>query len=122
MNSSSAINKVSSKIGAPVNFGYPDSTEFKGKIINRSFIEATAWHGGKTIDVIDLIQFSEPRKFQAVRFGYYNIIDGKQEKIQWASRGGLAETVDDLKKLLVKTAREQPWFQNLLKDVITECK
>ncbi|MFA5414012.1 MAG: hypothetical protein WC295_00850 [Methanoregula sp.] len=112
--------KVLEKIGNPVNFDYPDKPQFNGHIKDRCVMLASSWQGGKSADVVDLIEFTEPENFTAIRFGYYNIRGDNEDKLQWASVGALTEKVDDMKELFVKTAREKEWFRCLLEDVVKQ--
>jgi len=120
MKKSSAEKKVLDKIGNKVNFDYPNKPQFSGRLKDRCVILASSWQGGKTADVVDLIEFTEPEHFDAIRFGYYNIKDENEGKLQWASVGALTEKKDDMKELFVKAAREKEWFRALLEDVLIQ--
>jgi len=83
---------------------------------------SSSWQGGEAADVIDLIEFTEPKPFDAIRFGYYNITGPNHDKLRWASVGALTEKTDELKDLFIKAAREKTWFRELLEEVLIKAK
>lgn len=66
-------------------------------------------------DVVDIIEFEEPKKFVALRFGYYKL---KDRKLRWASQATLTEPLEVYKKLFVNAAREIELFRNFLRTVL----
>jgi len=52
------------------------------------------------------------KKFEAIRFGYYRLKNGK---LKWASQITLTEPIEVYKKLFVKAAKEKEWFKKIPK-------
>lgn len=115
------INKILSRIGKPVTFKYPgEEGTSHGILRDRSVFESHChpkcvpyW------DVVDLIEFEgegahEP---ECIRIGYYR---KPGEKLNWGSQTTITEPVSVWKKMLIKAAREKPWFRKLLDDVMRE--
>lgn len=81
------------------------------------FMPPSIWVKVPYWDVVDIIEFEEPKKFVALRFGYYRLKDGK---LRWASQTTLTEPLEVYKKLFVKAAREIGIFRNFLRTVLKE--
>ncbi|MHA1505878.1 MAG: hypothetical protein ACTSR0_01615 [Candidatus Asgardarchaeia archaeon] len=111
--------KILSCIGKKVKFNYPEG-KYYGKLKDRCILYApSSWTKVPYWDVVDLIEFEEPERFEAIRFGYYRL---KQGKLKWASQTTLTEPIEVYKKLFVKAAIEKVWFRNFLKEVLEEVK
>ena len=111
------MRKIKGRIGKKVRFKYPEGI-YKGKLIDRCILYAPSeWVEVPYWDVVDLIQFETPKKFKAMRFGYYRFKNGK---LKWASQTTLTEPLEIYKKLFVKAAREMKWFKEFLEEVIQE--
>lgn len=112
--------KILSRIGKRVKFNYPKGEgTYYGKLKDRCVLRVPSWTGVPYWDVVDLIEFEEPKRFEAIRFGYYRLKNGK---LKWASQTTLTEPIEVYKKLFVKAAKEKEWFKKFLKEVLEEAK
>lgn len=112
--------KILSRIGSKVNFNYPSpEPRFSGVLKDRCVMYVPSWTDVAYWDVVDLIEFSKPEKFKAMRFGYYRKAKGK---LGWASQTTLTEPIETYRELFVKAAKEKKWFKTFLEDVLKELK
>jgi hypothetical protein len=112
--------RILNRIGSDVHFAYPSpEPHFQGKLKDRCVMWAPSWTGVPYWDVVDLIEYTKPKKFLALRFGYYR---KSKRKLIWGSQTTLTEPIKTFKELFVKTAREKKWFKDFLEDVLDEVK
>jgi hypothetical protein len=112
--------QILSRKGGRVRFKYPKGEiHFQGVLKDRCVMFAPSWTGVPYWDVIDLIQFTEPKRFEALRFGYYRKSKGK---LRWASQTTLTEPIETFKALFIKAVREKDWFKRFLQDVLKEAE
>lgn len=109
---------ILSRIGSRVRFKYPEG-HFQGILKDRCVMPAPSWTGVPYWDVIDLIEFMEPKRFEALRFGYYRKSRGK---LRWASQTTLTEPIKTLKALFIKAVKEKEWFRKFLQEVLKEAE
>jgi len=120
---SDMVERIMSRVGKTVRFKYPvngKTITVKGVLKDRVVVEAPSWSGipYPYYDVVDLIEFEiEGRKFEALRFGYYRVKNGR---LNWASQTTLTEPLEVWKKILI-TACRRPWFRRLLEEVLEAC-
>ena len=100
-------------------FAYPKGEgEYYGKLKARCVLYAPSmWVKVPYWDVVYIIEFEEPKKFVALRFGYYRLKGGK---LRWASQTTLTEPLEVYMKLFVKAAREIELFGIFLRTVLNE--
>ena len=110
--------KILGRVGRKVKFRYPgNGCVYTGRLKDRCVLRAPSWTGTPYWDVVDLIEFGEPERFEALRFGYYRWSGGR---LIWASQTTLTEPLDVYKSLFVKAAREKEWFRRFLREVLEE--
>ena len=106
--------------GRRVKFNYPEGEgAYYGKLKDRCVLRVPSWTGVPYWDVVDLIEFERPERFEAIRFGYYRLKNGK---LIWASQTTLTEPIEVYKKLFVRAAKEMEWFKKFLEEVLEEVK
>ncbi len=110
--------KILSSIGEEVKYKYPSGEGvYRGQLKDRCILHVPSWTNVPYWDVVDLIEFEEPKRFEALRFGYYRLKDGK---LRWASQTTLTEPFEVYKKLFIKAAKEKEWFRKFLYEVLEE--
>jgi len=104
--------KILSKIGEPVKFGYPKFGKMKGILVDRVVMHNKSITRVKDMfRVIDLIEFGvHGGKEQLVRFGYY-IYEG--EKLRWGSQTTYSDTPNAVAALFIM-ACGRPWFKDIM--------
>jgi hypothetical protein len=106
------------RIDRKVRFKYPKpEPHFQGILRDRCVMYAPSWTGVPYWDVVDLIEFIEPKKFKVLRFGYYRKSKGR---LIWASQTTLTEPMETFKALFKKAVKEKEWFKRFLEDVLKE--
>lgn len=111
---------ILSRVGTEVHFAYPKPEPlYQGILKDRCIMWAPSWSGVPYWDVVDLIEFTKPKKFKAMRFGYYRKSGGK---LRWASQTTLTEPIETFKELFVKAAKQKKWFKEFLEDVLKTAK
>ncbi len=110
--------KILSVIGNRVRFKYPGSEgERNGVLADRTVDRANPDETGVPYwSVVDLIEFREVQG-KWIRFGYYR---RPHEDLNWASQTAATFPMESWKRLFVKTARQKPWFRELLQRIIDE--
>jgi len=110
--------KILSRKGKKVYFKYPKpEPRFRGVLKDRCVMLAPSWTGVPYWDVVDLIEFDEPKKFRALRFGYYRKSKGR---LIWASQTTLTEPIITFKALFKKAVKEKEWFKRFVEDVLRD--
>ena len=115
------IDKILSRIGNKVSFKYPGiEGDKQGVLKDRAVVESTNEIGTVPYwDVVDLIEFKGEKEPEWIRIGYYR---KPKQTLNWGSQTTIAEPVSIWRKIFVNTAREKPWFRDLLEDVMNELK
>ena len=107
--------KLKKPIGKRVLFTYPNGEEPKTGILrDRCWMRSGYPDEVPYWDVIDLIQFDDEES-PWLRVGYYRMA---KDTPRWASQTTLTDRIETWEELMVKAAREKPWFRNLLEKVM----
>ena len=109
--------KLQKAIGKRVHFTYPKGEEPKTGILkDRYVMRSNAECADELLywNVVDLIQFQN-EETPWLRFGHYRMA---KDTPLWANQTTLCDRLDTWEELLVKTAREKPWFRKLLEKVM----
>ena len=119
LNETDLVKKMQEPIGKPVSFTYPlGEKRRRGVLKDRSITRSNAEHPDEVPywNVADLIEFSgEPERW--LRFGYYRMPKGR---LNWASQTTATFRFSEWRRLMVKAAKEKPWFRELLQDVMRD--
>ena len=115
------VAKILEQIGKGVSFQYPGTEGHqKGVLKDRAVVRSNPSTSGVPYwDVVDLIEFPEEYEQEWIRIGYYRK-PGKH--LVWGSQTTITEPINTWKRLLVKAAKEKPWFKKLLEDVMNELR
>src|SRR5690242_4451908 len=109
--------KILDCIGQKVHFKYPVGEDPRSGILkDRVTMQSNAtpeevipyWN------VVDRIKFDKDQS-SWIRFGYYRLSKGV---LRWASQTTLCDREDTWVELMVKAAKEKPWFRDLLVKVV----
>ena len=113
------IEKIMRPVGKSVSFQYPgDEGHKKGILRDRAVMVSNPTENGVPYwDVVDLIEFPEEDEQNWIRIGYYR---KPKENLVWGSQTTITEPISIWKRLLVKAAREKPWFRALLEQAVDE--
>jgi hypothetical protein len=113
--------KIYQAIGTKVKYSFPvNEGRKKGILKDRIVINSNPRTSGVPYwDVVDLIEFPEELHKQWIRIGYYR---GNTDNLVWGSQTTISEPIKVWKRILVQTAKQIPWFHELLKDVMKELK
>jgi len=103
-------------VGQPVVYTCPERV-LQGILKCRSVTVSGSAPGSVTYwDVVDQIEFDgEPESW--IRIGYYREVG---DKLRWASQTTITEPASIWKRILLTAGREQPWFRELLEDVMKD--
>jgi hypothetical protein len=106
-------------IGKRVTFKYPGTEGHKhGVLTDRTVCVAGSNDAGVPYwNVIDLINFQDDPRNPWMRLGYYRRKDGR---LIWGSQTTATFTRDEWKELFTQSAKEKPWFQRFLREVLAE--
>lgn len=113
------LERMRKPIGKPVTFLYPAGEKHKKGILkDRSILASNPDGPGVPYwDVVDLINFPEEAEPLWLRIGYYR---KPKENLVWGSQTTITEPISIWKRLLIHAASEQPWFRQLLVEVVSE--
>lgn len=113
------IAKILKAVGRRVSFRYPGAEKHKsGHLKDRAVVRSNPGARGVPYwDVVDLIEFKGEKNPEWIRIGYYR---KSKSRLQWGSQTTITEPVKTWKRLLVKAAKQKPWFRTLLQSVIVE--
>lgn len=109
--------KLRKPVGRRVHFIYPKGEQPKSGILkDRCVVRSNAGYPDEVPywDVIDLIQFDDEDS-PWLRVGYYRMAKATP---LWASQTTLTDRIETWEELMVKSAREMPWFRRLLERVM----
>ncbi len=110
--------KILSKIGEEVKFGYPGKEGKRyGELIHRIIVHENKVGNISYWDIVDFIKFKDENTIR-MRIGYYR----KKRVLRFAGQNTITEPLHIWKKIFVNAAKDKDreWFRNLLKDVIKE--
>jgi hypothetical protein len=111
------LERMRKPVGKPVIFTYPEG-QIQGILKARSILASNPSGPGVPYwDVVDLIEFKDEPEQQWLRIGYYR---KPKDTLVWGSQTTITEPIGTWKKLLVHAASEQPWFRQLLEEVVSE--
>ena len=115
------IQKMLKCVGRKVAFKYPAGEKHKsGILISRAVVRSNPRIRGVPYwDVVDLIRFQNEQNPKWIRIGYYRVPKGR---LQWGSQTTITEPVKTWKRVLIKAAKQKPWFRDLLMSVVAELK
>ncbi|WP_032913951.1 hypothetical protein [Leptospira santarosai] len=118
MDSDQIIIEILNKIGNQVNFTYPGKEGQKhGTLEDRSVIESANFpYAVPYWDAVDLIKFENEKEYW-MRIGYYR---KPKDKLVWGTQTTITEPLSIWKKIIIQTAKEKPWFRELLSEVTKE--
>jgi hypothetical protein len=118
MNKEELLNKIKRPIGHKVKFKYPDNEENKLGILKERVIIKSNNIAEKVqyYDVVDLIEFEKVNELW-MRIGYYRT---PNDTLVWGSQTTICEPLSVWKDIMITAAKEQPWFKELLNDVMKE--
>lgn len=108
-----------SKIGAPVNFTYPEGPPRKGKLLDRYVIFDSDDDSVVYWDVIDLIGFEDEVE-DWLRITYYRY---KKRERRWVFAGqtSISNPISGFLELFVKAIKEKEWIRPLFREVYKQC-
>jgi hypothetical protein len=111
--------KILSKVGDKVHFGYPGNEQDKdGRLKDRVIIDSINEAGKVSYyDVVDLIEFKGEPEPLWLRIGYYRT---PNNNLIWGSQTTITEPLSVWKKIIVQAAKEKDWFKQLLIDALKE--
>lgn len=110
------IQKILKKIGQPVKFQFPAAEGDRQGVLKDRAVVPSPSTSVPYWDVVDLIEFTGETE-PWIRIGYYR---KPKDQLVWGSQTTITEPVSVWKNLLVRAAREKPWFRDLLRDVMRE--
>ena len=106
--------KLQKPVGKKVFFRFPEGLK-TGILEDRCSVRANAAYDEVPYwDVIDLIKF-DGEDSPWLRVGYYRTA---KDTPFWASQTTLTDRMETWEELMVKAAREKPWFRSLLERVM----
>ena len=115
------VRKILRAIDKPVSYKYPGNEGYRNGVLRDRVVDR-ANPGASGVPywyVIDLIEFPEEDEQEWIRFGYYR---KPSENLVWGSQTTNTGPVRTWKRLLVKAAKEKPWFKKLLDEVMNELR
>ena len=115
------IRRILGRIGKRVNFKFPANEKSRsGKLVDRAVVRSIpGTRGVQYWDVVDLITFQNKTNPEWIRIGYYRAHNGR---LQWGSQTTITEPIMTWKRVLIKAAKQKPWFRDLLISVVAELR
>jgi len=115
------VRKILRAIGKQVSYKYPGNEgQRNGVLRDRVVDRANPGEPGVPYwYVIDLIEFPEEGEQEWIRISYYR---KPSENLVYGGQTATTGPVKTWKRLLVKAAKEKPWFRKLLDEVMNELR